>query len=55
MQKTRVLALELKPQVSVAEELLFAKDDRLAGYVGRVADKAVDDTERIIEKTAMDI
>jgi len=48
------LSLTLKPQVSVAEELLFAKNDRLAGFVGRTADKVADDMERIIEKIAND-
>ena len=36
--------------LSVAEELLFAKNDRMAGYVGRTADKVAEDMERIIEK-----
>jgi len=36
--------------LSVAEELLYAKNDRSAGYVGRTADRVAEDMERIIEK-----
>ena len=44
------LSLTLKPQISTAEELLLAKNDRTAGYVGRTAKEVADDMQKIIEK-----
>jgi len=42
------LSLTLKPQISAVDELHLAKNDRLAGYVGRSASRVADDMERII-------
>jgi len=45
------LSLSLKPQMTVLDELNFAKTDRLAGYIGRTADSVALDMEQIIKET----
>ena len=42
------LSLSLKPKNYILEELNYAKDDRLSGYIGRTADNVAEDMERII-------
>ena len=42
------LSLSLKTGSHVTEELDYARADRLAGYVGRTADRVAEDMERII-------
>ena len=42
------LSLSLKPNYSVADELMLARAERQRGYIGRTADSVADDMERII-------
>ena len=42
------LSLSLQPRDYAMSELMMAKAERQAGYVGRTADSVADDMERII-------
>ena len=42
------LSLSLRARNYVAEDLELAKADRVAGYVGRTADRVASDMERVI-------
>ena len=42
------LSLSLNPRIFVMDDLVAAKSDRMAGYIGRTADHVADDMERII-------
>ena len=42
------LSLTLSPRISVLDELMLARNERISGYPGRTADSVADDMERIV-------
>ena len=42
------LSLTLNPRISVLDELMLARNERISGYPGRTAEAVADDMERIV-------
>ena len=48
------LSLKLSPRTSALDELSMARNERLAGYLGRAADAVAADMERIVAEAEID-